>query len=605
MLFNLSLIFIDRMKTFFIINIAIIIFFAHGFRSIFFSIKNRVEDGTAQSLWASTMAHQNMAVKSKMFMNDDTIFTDNIKVYKRPQITLPDDSIQLFLPHSLSNMNDHTIGICYFDQKYNRCASVGVLGKISKIIRRGSNRQGCLCEVSTFGRFEVISTDDGSTKQEENVFSAKILPLAEDSSDTDNENTEINIKIKADITDSYYSINELQHKLFSLQGIFPSEWKRFEKNTYLEDLSPYKCSFELMKYMSIPETKKQAILSTRTTADRLQHLASYLKNQECSLQSSLGTFEDIQVPPTSIPAQVYQKCAPAIVSVMKVGPRQAVSGKATGFLVSNDGLIVTNEHVVVPSMNISVTFSGGITLPAKVVRFDDQKDLALLRVNLTEELADIKPLQLATLGSVYVGQPAVAIGNQGGFEKIVTAGIVCGLKYSEGNLDRRPLYIISDAIINGGSSGGPLLNEKGEVLGINTFTTSQTQGLGFAVWIDYVRSILQEEQDVIKSQSSSTLQLKCEIWLYNDGFNKKSHVQQTLMDVFKWEAKRAEDVMLHANNFGKSFCGVFFHEEATKVFEMLQAADLQVTMKEIVPSPLFECNNSLISSKETNSLFLD
>ena len=164
----------------------------------------------------------------------------------------------------------------------------------------------------------------------------------------------------------------------------------------------------------------------------------------------------------------------------------------SGVIVGEDGLIVTNEHVIRDADEIVVRLSDRSEYRAKVVGADVQTDVAVLRIQPSGKLP------VATLGDssrLRVGEFAIAVGNPFGLESTVTLGVVSATgRSAEPDLEGGDDFIQTDASINPGNSGGPLLNARGEVVGINTAMVSAGQGLGFAIPINTVRSV---EQDLV------------------------------------------------------------------------------------------------------------
>ncbi len=165
-------------------------------------------------------------------------------------------------------------------------------------------------------------------------------------------------------------------------------------------------------------------------------------------------------------------------------PNQVATG--SGFIIRADGLILTNDHVVEDEVRIEVYFYSGEVTTAKVVGRDPLGDLALLRVQ-----AD-RPLPVAPLGRsarIEVGEFVMAIGSPFGFEHTMTFGVVSGMKRQFMRSGIVGGYIQTDASINTGNSGGPLVNMRGEVVGMNTATVGRGE-LGFAIPIDAIKAIL-------------------------------------------------------------------------------------------------------------------
>jgi len=157
----------------------------------------------------------------------------------------------------------------------------------------------------------------------------------------------------------------------------------------------------------------------------------------------------------------------------------------SGFIISSDGYILTNNHVVDMAKDIKVALSDGRILDAKLVGKSQEIDIALIKVNA----ADLPAVDLGDSDTLEVGDWVVAIGNPFGLSHTVTAGIVSakGRVIGVGPYDD---LIQTDAAINPGNSGGPLFNTKGEVVGINTVIIASGQNLGFAVPITMVKEIL-------------------------------------------------------------------------------------------------------------------
>ena len=165
------------------------------------------------------------------------------------------------------------------------------------------------------------------------------------------------------------------------------------------------------------------------------------------------------------------------------GPRR---GAGTGFVIDPEGLILTNHHVVDGADRIMVRLTDGRNLHATRIGSDPDTDVALIKVEST------RPLPYAALGdsdALRVGEWVVAIGNPLAYEHTVTVGVVSfiGRKLFDSSLDR---YIQTDAAINFGNSGGPLINARGEVIGINAAISSRAANIGFAVPINQARAIL-------------------------------------------------------------------------------------------------------------------
>jgi Do/DeqQ family serine protease len=163
-------------------------------------------------------------------------------------------------------------------------------------------------------------------------------------------------------------------------------------------------------------------------------------------------------------------------------------GTGSGFIFSQDGLLLTNAHVVEGSDSVTVTLRDGREYKGKVLGTDTLTDVAVIRI-------DGKNLPTVALGNsdqLKAGEWAIAIGNPLGLDNTVTAGIISATGRTSAQVgvpDKRIGFIQTDAAINPGNSGGPLLNQRGEVVGMNTAIRAGAQGLGFAIPINAARNI--------------------------------------------------------------------------------------------------------------------
>jgi serine protease Do len=170
---------------------------------------------------------------------------------------------------------------------------------------------------------------------------------------------------------------------------------------------------------------------------------------------------------------------------------QAVEAKGSGFIINSNGTIVTNNHVVKGAQSVSVTLSDGTSYPAKVVGTDPKTDLAVVKITVGHPLPYV---ELGQSKDVEPGEWVVAMGNPFGLGGTVTAGIVSALgrNIGDGPYDR---FIQIDAPINEGNSGGPLFNQRGQVIGINTAILTPTGGsvgIGFAIPSEMVQRVVSQ-----------------------------------------------------------------------------------------------------------------
>jgi len=174
-------------------------------------------------------------------------------------------------------------------------------------------------------------------------------------------------------------------------------------------------------------------------------------------------------------------------------------GTGSGFILSTDGRIITNAHVVEGADVVQVTLKDGRTFDGQVLGVDPVTDVAAVKINAS----DLPTVTLGRSDELIPGQWAIAIGNPLGLDNTVTAGIISATGRSSSDVgipDRRVRFIQTDAAINPGNSGGPLLNDQGEVIGINTAIRADAQGLGFAIPIETASRIAQQLFDKGKAE---------------------------------------------------------------------------------------------------------
>ena len=164
---------------------------------------------------------------------------------------------------------------------------------------------------------------------------------------------------------------------------------------------------------------------------------------------------------------------------LRSGKMEETSASGSGFVISTDGFLVTNHHVVDQAFSVKAAFADGNSFPATLIGADPSTDIAILKVYD----GDLKPLQFADSDQLEPGQIAIALGNPMGLQHTVTTGVVSAtgrtLRAKNGRLIDD--VIQTDAALNPGNSGGPLVNSEGRVIGVNTAVIAAAQGLCFAV----------------------------------------------------------------------------------------------------------------------------
>lgn len=249
--------------------------------------------------------------------------------------------------------------------------------------------------------------------------------------------------------------------------------------------------------------------------------------------------------------EAFEKVAPAVVTVSTKGVtsngffQQQYEGVGSGFIINEDGYILTNYHVIEGASEVSVTLSNNTTVAAKVVNYDENQDIAMLKIN--DDSVEVPAVvELGDSDELKQGESVIAIGTplSTNLSQTVTNGIVSALSRNvETDSGVMQNLIQTDASINPGNSGGPLVNTRGQVVGINTMkaTGDDTEGIGFAIPINDI-------SDKIESLSKPILNLGISIRTVDETLANQLKMEQGLYIVEVNEFSPAEKAGLKAGD---------------------------------------------------------
>jgi len=247
--------------------------------------------------------------------------------------------------------------------------------------------------------------------------------------------------------------------------------------------------------LTIVGFKTFRVLSNSTNQESPPHSQTILSKQNNSVAITPDSFVAYAVAQTG--AAVVRIDIEQIVN-RQISPffgspfsrQELVTGQGSGFITDSNGIIMTNAHVVKNADQVKVTLKDGRIFTGEVKGYDELTDLAVVKIEPDQQGLPVAPLGDSDL--VQVGDWAIAVGNPVGLNNTVTLGIISTIDRSSaqaGAPDKRLDFLQTDAAINPGNSGGPLLNSKGEVIGINTAIRPDAMGIGFAIPINVVKRL--------------------------------------------------------------------------------------------------------------------
>ncbi len=286
-----------------------------------------------------------------------------------------------------------------------------------------------------------------------------------------------------------------------------NNWNQYESNKieYMNNMTSKKKMDKGLKAFLIVIT---VILGATIIVFGASSFAAFLtsrgfissNNTSKNSSATINIIDQTETEGTKTAEQIYSEVASTIVGVITYNPSAGLvsssTGQGSGIIMTSDGYIVTNAHVIGNSnkYNVTVVTSDSKEYSAKIVGFDTRTDLAVLKIDAT----DLKAAQFGNSDQLAVGAWVLAIGNPGGleFSNSLTRGLVSALNRSLGASNSLVKYIQTDAAINPGNSGGALLNMYGQVIGVNSSKVSDYEGMGFAIPINTVKTVV---DDIIKN----------------------------------------------------------------------------------------------------------
>ena len=342
---------------------------------------------------------------------------------------------------------------------------------------------------------------------------------------------------------------------------------------------------------------------------------------------------------SSFVVEAVKAARPALVKIDLFGPRGMRSGTGTGIILDLDeGLVITNAHVAGVSRSTTITLNDGSCVEARLVGRSADCDVAVLQAADADDWAEKRgttaaALTIGTSEDLAIGEHALALGFAGApSDLMATAGLVASLtsrstmmsrggrsrrrqrqrsagkqtepegeqqetekeekkeeeeeEGEEGDEDedgKRVPVILTDATLSFGNSGGPLLNEWGEMVGMNTMIEMRPSAIGVAICVERVLeevAAIRRRRDAI--ESSATPPATALVYLFNDPMNKRRAVEKALAEVFGWGAEKSNEVMMAAHTQGRASCGEFPAAEAAELQQALSDQDLLAEVEPVL-----------------------
>ena len=238
-----------------------------------------------------------------------------------------------------------------------------------------------------------------------------------------------------------------------------------------------------LNYNSLENEIQQLQVDTQTKFNDMSTTILNQKEELISLGSQLGSmdqeFAELKATTSTDFSGIIEKAIKGVVTV------KTNTGQGTGFFITKDGYLITNEHVIDGATAAGIITYDGELHQVKLIGVDARMDIGLLKIEGNYDLLD-----LGNSNDISVGEKVIAIGNPLGLQFSVSEGIISAVhRAGPNNINA---YIQTDAALNPGNSGGPLINKKGEVIGINNFKIGSSESLGFALESNYIKDVVNQ-----------------------------------------------------------------------------------------------------------------